>query len=447
MLYVDAIDDKSQVKLFHEDVFMHPKRAIEVKFFLFLVAALLCSTLIVGAESPTRIAAVVNHRIISETDLKQRVHMAIISSGAQDSPSDHKALSRQILNLMIEEQVQLQLGDEFKFNIDDGMIDSAIMEIEKQNGMETGGIRNLLAQNHIPESIMRNHLKANIIWREYIRERYKDSVQISEQEVTRLMRQLEAAKNTRRYALSEILIRPSGNQSAGETQALAQKIVQQLKNGAQFTALAQQFSNAASASHGGDVGWVNHKNLERNLVNALNQISPGQFTEPIATERGYYIFYLRDRLEPGELGKSEVFVSFKQILLPHPQDAFEFEIRENMNRAHVLANSISSCRVAERLADNAHGRIQNANKIPASNLPPELRSLLMKLRPDQASPPIYTEAGALIFVLCSKETVNPQAPTRDEIRENLVDQKLQLIADREMRNRRRAAHVDIRFKG
>lgn len=426
---------------------MHPKRVNQVFFFLFCTMALIPSFFEVWAENPTRIAAVVNHRIISETDLKQRVNLAIISSGAQDTPAAYKALARQILNLMIEEQLQLQLGEEFKIGIDDGMVDSALVEIEKQNGMESGGLKNMLAQNKIPVHIMKSHLKANIIWREYIRERYKDTVQISEQEIKRALQQLEAAKSTRRYALSEILITPNNNHSAAQTQALAHKIVQQLKNGAQFTALAQQFSNAASASHGGDIGWVSQKNLDSKLVSALNQITPGHFTEPVATDRGYYVLYLRDQLEPGEIGKSEVYVSFKQISLPHPEDAFEFEIRENLNRAHVLASSISSCRVAERLVENAHGRIQNANKIPASNLPAELRNLLMKLKPDQASPPINTEEGALIFVLCSKETVNPQTPTRDEIRESLIDQKLQLIAEREMRNRRRAAHIDIRFKG
>jgi peptidyl-prolyl cis-trans isomerase SurA len=426
---------------------MHRKRVNQVQFCLLSLATFLFSSVSLWAENPTRIAAVVNHRIISETDLKHRVNLAIISSGAQDTPAAHKELARQVLNLMIEEQLQLQLGEEFKFGIDDDMLNSAIIEIEKQNGMEAGRLRGLLAQKNIPEPIIRNQIKANIIWREYIRGRYRDSVreQISEKEVTKMLDQIEAAKNTRRYALSEILIASTSSQSNAVTQALAQKIVQQLRNGAQFTALAQQFSNAASASRGGDIGWVSHKNLDNNLVKSLNQISPGQFTEPIATERGYYIFYLRDRLEPGEIGKSEIFLSFKQIMLPHPEDAFEFEVRENLNRAHVLAKSISSCRVAERLVDNAHGRIQTANKIPASNLSPELRNLLMKLKPDQSSSPINTEDGVLIFVLCSKEIVNPQAPTREEIRENLIDQKLQLIAEREMRNRRRNAHIDIRF--
>jgi peptidyl-prolyl cis-trans isomerase SurA len=420
---------------------MYFNRILQLKFFLFFATSVL-----VHAGSPVRIAAVVNHHIISETDLKNRINLALISSGEQNTPQAHKALTRQILNLMIGEQLQLQLGEQFKIPIDDDMIEAAMTEIEKQNGMEEGELKNVLTQHHIPDTVMKNHLKANIIWREYIRERYKDAVQISEAEITRALKQLEAAKNTRRYALSEILIASNNNQKPSESLALAQRIVQQLKNGAQFTALAEQFSNASSASRGGDIGWVSRSNLDGSLVKELDKTPPGHFSEPILTERGYYIFYLKDRLEPGEIGKSEDYLTFKQILLPHPEDAFEFEIRDTLNRAHVLAKSISSCKVAEKLVNNAHGRIQTASRVPASNLPSELRKLLMNLRPDQAASPVNTEGGALIFVLCAKETINPQTPSRDDIRDKLVEEKLQLIAEREMRNLRRAAHVEIRLK-
>jgi len=400
---------------------------------------------VVYGEKPVSIAAVVNQHIISLTDLMNRMKLAIVSSGAQNTPGIQQELMPQILKVMTEEQLQLQLGEEFNLKIEDGMIEAAMAEIETQNDMPTGELKRLLENNDIPLNVMKTHLKANLIWREYIRERYKDAVQISEAEIERALAQLEADKKTRRYAIGEILISTNKDDKTGNALGIAHKIMRQLDNGAQFTALAAQFSNAPSASHGGDIGWVSNKSLDKELVRALDGLSPGQFSQPIATERGYYILHLKDRLEPGEIGKAETYFTFKQILLPHPRDAFEFELRENLNRAHALARSISSCRVAEKLVKNNDGQIQNANKVPVSRMPQDLRNILMSLSINQASTPVFTEQGAVIFVLCAKETVNPQAPSRNELRDSLLEKKLQMIAEREMRNRRRAAHIDIRL--
>ena len=54
---------------------------------------------------------------------------------------------------------------------------------------------------------------------------------------------------------------------------------------------------------------------------------------------------------------------------------------------------------------------------------------------------MLTEAGALMFMVCEKEEINPQQPSHDEARNLLMDRKLASIAEREMRSIRRSAHI------
>ena len=74
-------------------------------------------------------------------------------------------------------------------------------------------------------------------------------------------------------------------------------------------------------------------------------------------------------------------------------------------------------------------------------MPAELRTLLLSLQIGQASKPVLTESGALVFMLCEKEEINPQQPSYDEAKSLLMDRKLASLAEREMRTVRRSAHI------
>src|SRR5258705_6218028 len=78
----------------------------------------------------------------------------------------------------------------------------------------------------------------------------------------------------------------------------AEQIVQQIKQGAPFTAVASQFSQTPSAADGGDVGWVVQGQLSEDLDRAIAELRPGQIAGPIRAEGGFYVVQLRDRREP-----------------------------------------------------------------------------------------------------------------------------------------------------
>lgn len=412
-----------------------------IRVFSFI--AVLCSSSILWGVT-THIAATVNNKVISVTDLVNRIRMAVVSSGADVSPEVLKSLQGQILNVMIDEALQMQLAKQYEIDIDPTQIDAAVRDIENQKGMEAGGMEALLKKNNISLDYLHDHLKASMAWRDYIRSRYKEAVQVSEAEVQRALKEAEVSQKERRYELSEIVLRPSTEGKSESAESQARKIVAQVRAGAPFAGMAEQFSNAPSAAMGGQLGWISEKALDPELKSAVLSLTPGSVSEPITTKRGCYILQLKEKLEPGEKAKPEEYVSFKQVMIPFPQDAFEFEVRENMNRAHAISKSIKEGRVPENVSKSKGVIVQTVNKASVTAFPKELRGLLGKLSKGQASEPVFTGNGAVIFVLLDRESVSPHDPTETEIRENLLEKKLQLIAEREMRNRRRSAHIEIR---
>ena len=61
----------------------------------------------------------------------------------------------------------------------------------------------------------------------------------------------------------------------------AQQLLQQLRKGASFPALARQFSEAASAARGGDLGWIQEGQLLEELDAALAQMRLGTLSPSI----------------------------------------------------------------------------------------------------------------------------------------------------------------------
>ncbi|MDP4840766.1 MAG: peptidylprolyl isomerase, partial [Alphaproteobacteria bacterium] len=249
------------------------------------------------------IAATVNNKAISGQDLNNRIKLALISSGMPDTDETRRQLHEQILNMMINEQIQLQLGAEYKIKIDEATLMASIRDIEHQNNMPEGGLKKMLLTHGIPFVLMKQHLEASIIWREYIRERYRHLVQVSEAEVDHALRELASANKETRYHLAESVLYFDDKQGIGSVKAQANRIVGQLNQGAKFSMLAGQFSNAPSAARGGDIGWIPESKLDENALPYLKALESGQISVPIQTGKGFRIYFVRDKLSAGQFAK------------------------------------------------------------------------------------------------------------------------------------------------
>ncbi|HTV79149.1 MAG TPA: peptidylprolyl isomerase [Steroidobacteraceae bacterium] len=108
-------------------------------------------------------------------------------------------------------------------------------------------------------------------------------------------------KNKTRYISTEqrhahhILIAVNDKVDAAAALKKAQDIEAKLKAGANFEALARQYSDdSGSAAQGGDLGLSERGSLEGPFGDALFSMKPGQISAPVRTRFGYHIIRLDD---------------------------------------------------------------------------------------------------------------------------------------------------------
>jgi peptidyl-prolyl cis-trans isomerase SurA len=124
-------------------------------------------------------------------------------------------------------------------------------------------------------------------------------VSISEQAIDNFLN-TEAGRSwaTPDVNLGHIMLPVSSNSSEEATSKVKEAILDiyfQIKNNQDFKALAIAKSKGREAKKGGDMGWKKADQLPEIFMQAIQNISPGQITEPIKSDAGFHILKLYNR--------------------------------------------------------------------------------------------------------------------------------------------------------
>lgn len=92
-----------------------------------------------------------------------------------------------------------------------------------------------------------------------------------------------------------ILIKVSEIISEEDAHQLIDQIRERIDNGADFMEMAKAYSEDASASAGGDLGWVSPGDTVPEFEQAMNALLPGQVSQPVRTPFGWHLIKVIER--------------------------------------------------------------------------------------------------------------------------------------------------------
>lgn len=396
--------------------------------------------------SALRIAAVVNDQIISLLDLDIRISLTIFGAGLPNSQETRQRLAPQVLRGLIDERLQMQEAQRLNISVSDAEINEAIRRIETQNRMQPGMLDQALQQRGIPKQTLIEQINATLAWRRVVSRRFVGSAEVSDDEVSEQLAQIESRRGKPENLVQEILLPVDSPDRDEEVRAFADRLIQQLRDGAGFDALARQFSQSASARNGGDIGWVVPEEMDPPLADALNDLQPGEVSPPIRTVLGYYILRLQDRRVREQAPQTEARVSLRQLPLPVPADAPPERVDEIAAQMRAAVAQADGCGGLAAVAEqfNAPAPL-DLGTLRLGDLAPLIQRAIANLEIGRASETVALPGGAALIVVCEREATMSDLPSRAEIRQRLENDKLDVLARRLMRDLRRAAFVDIRI--
>jgi peptidyl-prolyl cis-trans isomerase SurA len=233
---------------------------------------------------------------------------------------------------------------------------------------------------------------------------------------------------------------------ADEAKRAADRIMDQLRRGAPFGAVAQQFSQGATAQAGGELGWVLPGSLDPALDNAVEKLPLRQPSEPIRSTSGYHILYVIERRTFAAARPDDLRLNLTQMTLPLPVNASADEVAKATAEAQKAMQGVRSCNDLHARARDLRGATSgDLSGIRVGDLQAnqQMYEALPKLNVGGTAGPFRVAEGLQVVALCGKLGGDGML-SRDVISQQLLLQKLEAAGRRYMRELRRQATVDVK---
>mgnify|MGYP006272389919 FL=1 len=109
-------------------------------------------------------------------------------------------------------------------------------------------------------------------------------------------RGVEQQEFVRQHRVRHILIRSSDAVTEAQAERRIDEIYQQLQDGADFAALAREFSDdSVSGSDGGNLGWVSPGQMVPAFEQAMMDAEVGEYYGPVRSQFGWHILQVQER--------------------------------------------------------------------------------------------------------------------------------------------------------
>ncbi len=397
------------------------------------------------AQEQQRIAAVVNDEILSMRDLKSRLRMVIVTSRLPPTEETARRIAPQVLRGLIDEQIQLQEAKRLSVSVTDQDLARARSDLEQRNNLKPGQLEAFIRNLGVDPETVERQLRAQIAWSKLVRRRFGNDVNISQEEVTDVLARLEADAGKTQKRIAEIVLPLENAGSEAQVKELADRIAEQLRGGANFGAIARQFSSASNAAVGGDVGWVLPERMAPEIAEAVSRMNAGDISPPIRTVLGFHIIKVVDSRVLAQPDPMTAVVDLKQLFLPVAPNAPK-DARESQHAlAEAVAGSAQSCDDLAELAKEVKSPASpNLGEFKVGELAPALRDPVSSLKAGELSKPIDLPNGVMVLMVCSRKAAPSNLPSPEQIRAQLEAQRFEILAQRYLRDLRRSAFVEPR---
>ena len=346
-----------------------------------------------------RIVAVVNDEVITQNDLAERVSLVMRQlqrQGGELPPND--VLSRQILERMINDLLQVQLAKETGIKVDDATLDKTIERIAQENNLGMPEFRAALDKDGVRFPRFREDIRNEILLSRLREREVENAVVVTDAEVeTELAREAREASSDSEFRLSHVLVTvppQASTEQIEQRRRRAMLALSELRRGANFAQVAATYSDAPDALQGGNLGWRPSARLPSLFLETLEKLQPGDVSDIMRSPNGFHILKLLEkRGKAAAAGVQQTHV--RHILLRARDGLSENEARERLQRLRdrVTAGADFAELAKTNSEDASASKGGDLGWVAAGDTVPEFERAMNALKDTEVSPPVQTPFG------------------------------------------------------
>jgi len=380
------------------------------------------------------IVALVNSEPVTNNEVRQRMVRLEQQLTQQSAPvPERDQLARQVLEQIISERAQLQLGAELGIRVDEAALAQAEQSIAAQNQLTPEEFRRRIAADGIDINQLRNDLRNQLLLQR-VREREVDSkVRVSEADIDDFIRERQGSNDVSslQLHLAQVFMSVPEDAAPDRVQALqarAQGVADRARAGSDFGELAREFSEGAERVNGGQFGMRPANRLPELFVEATRSLSAGSIVGPLRSPAGFHVLKV---IEKRQAGLSDVTVNetrARHILLrlsPQLSEADAVARLAGYRQQIASGQATFEALAREHSQDGSAQDGGNLGWAQAGQFVPEFEAAMGRLRPGEMSPPVVSRFGVhLIRVDERRQSTLSARDQREMVRGLVREQKI-----------------------
>lgn len=361
------------------------------------------------------IAAIVNEGVVLKSELQletKRIAERLRAQNTQLPPTD--ILTRQVLDRLIVQQLQLQRAENVGIKISDETLNLALANIAERNNVSLADLPALLAREGVDYSAYRRELRQQITIDQLRQRDVLQRIAVSPREVDAFLARQEGKANLREdYLISHILIPVSSTAQTDEI-ATAEKLAGELHTrilaGENFAKLALTYSSGQQALEGGSLGWLKGSELPSIFADVAPGLAKGGVSEPIRNSSGFHLIRLDDRRGGEPIMEDQTHA--RHILLTTNEVLDDDSARQKLAaiRLRIIGGEDFSA-VAKVVSEDPQSAIEGGDLgwTARGNFVPEFEKVMNALQIDAISEPFKTQFGWHILQVLERRVYDATA--------------------------------------
>ena len=358
-----------------------------MKQFTFITSLLLSSSLYSAIEILDRVAVIVDDGVIMESQINSGLDNMITRYKDQNIPTPPmESLREQVIESLIVEELQLQLANRAGVRISDAELNDAITRIAANNEMDLEQFIDYIVKDGESYEDFRENVKKQMIVQRIQRGRVGNEIDITEKEFQAFLATDESLISLE----PELLVK----QILVKTLDQANKAIERIDNGEDFSLVAKDISVSNNALDGGLMQWRKAVDMPELFSNAINKKEIGFTSQPLESGAGYHILMLVDK-RGSFVQYEDQWLSRHILLIPSTiRDEESTKVEINEIRSRIIDGEDFS-NLAKEFSEDPGSGSQGGELgwLGKGVLAPEFEETMISMNIGEISPVFETQFG------------------------------------------------------
>jgi len=415
-----------------------------IKSTLFSLVVAVCMT-VLPALAQINIVATVNGKPVTNYDIEQRARFLGYATNIEINDQNRDRIYEDALQLIIDDKLRLEAAQSLMNDVEAAVLPQVRDFINQNFGTDTlSGTRALSEAGIDPMTVQLKYV-SDIAWSNYISNRFADKFATIEERIDDELERIRQNAAKPQLKLSEIVLTPSPVRNLDQTRDLAAQMVAAIRKGANFAEIARQYSVSGSASRGGDIGWAMTEKLPKPFREALSVLNNGEVTDPLLLDGAVYVLRRNGERKDGFADSSQSRVWLARAILPVAANASDADRLEAGAKIERDTEGMKGCEALAALnAEYGSDAVANLDNMLVADLAPQMQKLIATLEVGMPSGPLAFAEGVASMMVCRIEVPQITLPSRDDIRQVLIDKIFGSLGERQLLRLRRTAVIERR---